>query len=67
MGCFSYICKESDKAILSDSFSGDLVRLYLLENGKVIEEMRGQYNSYGAVFTPDLKDSIDWKMKDWIK
>jgi hypothetical protein len=73
MGCFSFICTECGKPINSDLFSGENVRLSLLRNGKVIEEMQGQYDSYGRVFglEKDPKDrsltpatSIDWK-KDW--
>ena len=63
MGCFSFICKESGLPVASDSFSGDAVRMYLLKNGKVIEEMRGHYDSYGRVFTADKEDSFEWKMK----
>ncbi len=63
MGCFSFICKESGLPVASSSFDGDAVRLYLLENGKVIEEMKGHYDSYGRVF--DGKGgSFEWK-KDW--
>lgn len=50
MGCFSFLCVESGKAVSSSSFDGDAVRMYLLKNGKVIEEMRGHYDSYGRVF-----------------
>ena len=64
MGCFSFICKESGLPVASDSFSGDAVRMYLLENGKVVEEMRGHYDSYGRVFHADKEDSFEWKM-DW--
>jgi hypothetical protein len=63
MGCFSFICKESGLPVASDSFSGDAVRLYLLKNGKVIEEMRGHYDSYGRVFKDkQCEDSFEWKM-----
>jgi hypothetical protein len=63
MGCFSFICKESGLPVASDSFSGDAVRLYLLKNGKVIEEMRGHYDSYGRVFKDrTYEDSFEWKM-----
>jgi len=65
LGCFSFLCKESDKAVLSDSFSGDKVRLYLLVDGKIVEEMRGEYDSYGCVFTPDRSDSLKWTYADW--
>ncbi len=50
MGCFSFICKECEKAVLSNSFAGDKVKLFLLKDGKVIQEMEGQYDSYGRVF-----------------
>lgn len=62
MGCFSFICKESGLPVASDSFSGDAVRMYLLKDGKVLEEMRGHYDSYGRVFTADKEDSFEWKM-----
>ena len=65
MGCFSFICKESGLPVASDSFSGDAVRLYLLKDGEVIEEMRGHYDSYGRVFKDKTcEDSFEWKM-DW--
>lgn len=59
MGCFSFICKESGLPVASDSFSGDACRLYLLKDGKVIEEMRGHYDSYGRVFD-NSGDSFEW-------
>ena len=49
MGCFSFVCKESGLPVASSSFSGDACRMYLLKDGKVIEEMRGHYDSYGRV------------------
>lgn len=61
MGCFSFMCQKCGKPILSDSFSGDPVELFLLENGEVVDKMSGQYNSYGEVFAEDLKSSIKWK------
>jgi hypothetical protein len=61
MGCFSYICKECGKPILSNSFSGQECRLYRLEEGVVQQEMRGEYDSYGRTFTPDMKDSHQWR------
>ena len=49
--------------VASDSFSGDAVRMYLLENGKVREEMHGHYDSYGRVFKDkQCEDSFEWKM-----
>lgn len=72
MGCFSFLCKKSGKAALSTSFDGSPCYLFLLKNGKVIEEMYGNYNSYGCVFKKELRtdvshelhDSFQWKM-DW--
>lgn len=63
MGCFSFICTECGKPINSSSFSGENVRLSLLEDGKVIEEMQGQYDSYGRVFDKN-GNSIEWK-RSW--
>jgi len=64
MGCFSFICKESGLPVASSSFDGDAVRMYLLKNGKVIEEMRGHYDSYGRVFADSTyEDSFEWKME----
>ena len=63
MGCFSFICKESGLPVASSSFDGDAVRMYLLKGGKVLEEMRGHYDSYGRVFTADKEDSFEWKME----
>jgi hypothetical protein len=67
MGCFSFICKESGLPVASSSFDGDAVRMYLLENGKVIEEMRGHYDSYGRVFKDSTyEDSFEWNL-EWGK
>lgn len=63
MGCFSYICKESGLPINSNSFDGDAVHLFLLYKGEVIEEMYGNYNSYGRVFDGN-GGSFDWNA-DW--
>jgi hypothetical protein len=63
MGCFSFRCKECGRGINSDSYTGENVRLSLLEKGKVIEEMQGPYDSYGRVFDEN-GESIEWK-KDW--
>ena len=64
MGCFSYICQECEKPILSDSFRGQKVKLFLLKQGKVVEKMEGEYDSYGTVFDKNFK-SLAWKM-DWV-
>lgn len=69
MGCFSWLCDVCGKGIKSTSFHGDKCRLYLLEKGKVVEEMRGDYDSYGRVFIDDsqradvehkLRESKEW-------
>lgn len=59
MGCFSYKCKKSGKAVLSSSFQGSAVHLFLLKDGKVIEKMHGNYDSYGRVFSDVKKDDDD--------
>ena len=72
MGCFSYICKKSGKAVLSSSFNGSPVHLFLLKGGKVLEYQYGNYNSYGQVFKNELRgdvkhelhDSFEWHI-DW--
>lgn len=63
MGCFSFLCKESNEPILSSSFSGDAVHLFLLKNGKVIEHMFGNYDSYGRVFS-DKKEKNDTSLTE---
>ena len=65
MGCFSFICQVCGQPILSNSFRGERVRLFLLENGKIIEEMEGEYDSYGRVFD-DNSESIKWT-NEWNK
>lgn len=65
MGCFSFICKRTEKPALSSSFDGTACHMFLLKEGKVIEEMFGNYDSYGRVF--DGKDgSFEWKLS-WSK
>jgi hypothetical protein len=75
MGCFSYKCIECDKGVKSNSFSGEMVKIYLLDKGKVIQMMEGQYDSYGRVFiegtqrsdvTHRLPESQQWEM-GWDK
>jgi hypothetical protein len=70
MGCFSFMCQKSGEPVLSSSFSGDAVHLFLLKDGKVIEHMFGNYDSYGRVFknefrtdvSHELHDSFEWEM-----
>ena len=64
MGCFSFLCKNCGRPILSNSFSGEKVKLFLLKNGVVQQSMEGEYDSYGKVFTHNKKHSIEWDM-DW--
>ena len=61
MGCFSFNCKESGLPAWSSSFDGDAVHLFLLKDGKVIEEMYGHYDSYGRVFNSE-GDSFEWSI-----
>ena len=70
MGCFSFMCKECSKAVLSNSFTGQEVTLSLLKEGTVVQSMTGEYDSYGRVFIKntqredvqhDLKESVQWK------
>jgi hypothetical protein len=78
MGCFSYLCSECEHPICSDSFSGEHCILMLVENGKVLEWMQGQYDSYGRVFKMDpapyktnktglkgVTSSYEWSVKEW--
>lgn len=53
MGCFSFLCKVSGRPALSTSYDGSPCYLFLLKGGKVMEEMYGNYDSYGNVFTSD--------------
>lgn len=70
MGCFSFLCKESGEPALSTSSNGSPCYLFLLMDGKVVEEMYGNYDSYGCVFKNELRtdvphesyDSFEWRM-----
>ena len=73
MGCCSCLGKKCGRGIQSTCCSGQQCHLFVLKNGKVIEKMSGQYNSYGQVFIEgtqredvkhSLKKSEEWKM-DW--
>ena len=70
MGCFSFMCKECGKAVLSSSFKGNKVELFLLKDSKTIQHMSGEYDSYGRVFIDgtqvkdvkhSLRESVHWK------
>lgn len=60
MGCFSFICKCCNRPIRSDSFRGERVYLFLLKDGKVIESLLGEYDSYGRVFDSE-GNSVEWE------
>jgi len=61
MGCFSFKCIRTDKPALSTSFDGSPCHMFLLKDGKVIEEMFGNYDSYGRVFDGD-GESFKWTL-----
>lgn len=65
MGCFSYLCQVCGKPIRSDSERGQPATLFLLRNGKVLEAMEGEYDSYGRVFD-EKGESIKWDY-EWSK
>ncbi len=54
MGCFGYICKNCGEPVNYK----EGVKLFLLQRGKVLEEMEGDYNHYGSV------DDQEWEA-DW--
>ena len=64
MGCFSWLCKECGKGIRSNSYSGEECYLFLLRDGKVIQQMEGQYNSYGACFIPGTRNNTSYEWND---
>jgi hypothetical protein len=73
MGCSSWKCQECGRGVKSSSFSGEQVHLFLLKEGKIIQQMTGEYNSYGSVFIDntqhpgvkhELRDSRDWNDPD---
>lgn len=75
MGCFSYKCQICGKGMNSSSFNGENVRLSLLQDGRVIEEMQGAYDSYGRVFSEEKRPNdriqtmtspFEW-LEDWNK
>ena len=64
MGCFSFLCKVSGKPAYSTSFNGSPCHLFLLRDGKVIEHMYGNYDSYGRVFKNNLRDDVSHELHD---
>ena len=63
MGCFSFLCQGCKQPIKSSSFRGERCNLFLLLNGKIIERMSGEYDSYGRVFDEN-GESVHWAL-DW--
>ena len=70
MGCFSFKCQKCGRGVKSSSFSGEKTHLFLLKKGKVVQQMTGEYDSYGRVFKDntqdpsvkhDLRESDQWK------
>jgi len=70
MGCLTFLCNECGKVVSSNGISGDSSILFLLKDGKVIEKMRGDYDSVGAVFIgksrTNIRKSKKWNM-EWEK
>jgi hypothetical protein len=64
MGCFSFICNETGLPANSDSHrEGAAVHMYLMRKGEIVEEMVGNYDSYGCVYDGQ-GGSFEWDM-DW--
>ena len=62
MGCFSFKCQGCSTPINSTSHDGELCKLFLLKDGRVIQEMEGDYDSYGRVFDGlSRTSSIRWR------
>jgi hypothetical protein len=55
MGCFSYICKNCGKSIKED----EGVKLFVLQEGKLMEEMEGNYSMYGDVNNQEWENDFD--------
>lgn len=64
MGCFSFLCKVCGDPINSDGRRGEHCTLYLLVNGKIVEQMTGQYDSYGCVLD-EHDESVKWESYNW--
>ena len=65
MGCFSFLCNLCGRPIKSDSFRGQRCHLFLLDGGRIIDAMNGEYDSYGRVFDEN-GESIYWR-KPWTE
>jgi len=64
MGCFSFICQECQKPIICDRDIAEEVTLYWLKDGKVHQQMTGNYDSYGRVTPPNSTIPIQWTEGD---
>ena len=53
MGCFSYICKGCGTPINATPFVGEKCIMFLLRDGKVVEQMEGRYDGYGRIEDDD--------------
>ena len=49
MGNFSYIAKNTNRAIQNPWHGGTLCELQLVIGGRVVEKMRGIYDGYGSI------------------
>jgi hypothetical protein len=65
MGQFSYECKVCDEPVNANHIRGEQCTIYRLENGKVVQQMTGEYDSYGRVHSSDNEDGcVHWE-GDW--
>jgi hypothetical protein len=68
MGCFSFICQSCGRGVKSSSFDGEEVKLFLLKDGKIIQQMEGEYDSYGRVFKNGTQvSSVKHKLRKSVK
>lgn len=56
MGNFSYIAKNTNRAIQNPWHGHTLCELQLVINSKVVEKMRGIYNGYGSILQDNIAD-----------
>lgn len=55
---FSFICTICGQPIMSNTVTGEKCRLMYIKNNEIKEEIRGDYDCFGGVFTdePSQKD-----------
>lgn len=64
MGCFSYVCKKCGRGVRSSSFDGEKCHIFAIKDGKVLEKIEGDYNSYGSVFINNTQDeSVNHRLR----